>query len=146
MVHYSESSAAFAHPLRKAILISYLPAFILCIVGSAVSNHVLPGLALLPFSASALISVITLALARKQRKKRIQLPSDDGNEEDGDKAPALLSPLAIFFYDVLLATLLMVVLLFIWDKRSRDRGYVRVDTYATVPLLLGQSVTHFTSV
>ncbi|KAK0384144.1 hypothetical protein NLU13_8233 [Sarocladium strictum] len=135
MVHYSESSIAFAHASRKLILLSYIPCFVLCIVGSCVSSRVLPGLALIPFSASALLSIVTLFIARRQRKRSIQLPAGNTIDEDGGKAPVLLNAFAVFTYDVSLATSLMVVMIFIWTQDDWSRS-VEVDTFATVPLLL----------
>lgn len=141
MVHFSEASPAFAHPLRLAILISYPVAFALCVAGSEVSASPVPGLGLLPFSFSALLSAVTLLIARHHRRKRVQLPAEDDDPKKEGKAPLLLSPIAIFAYDVILATFLMVVLLFTWDNPPYARAWVVLNTYATVPLLLGH-VSH----
>jgi hypothetical protein len=141
MVHYSEASPAFAHPLRLAILVSYPVAFALCIAGSEISRSPVPGLGLLPFSFSALLSAVTLLIARHHRRKRVQLPAHDDDPKKEGKAPLLLSPIAIFAYDVILATFLMVVLLFTWDNPPYVRSWVVLNTYATVPLLLGH-VSH----
>lgn len=137
MGHYSETNIAFAHPLRKVILIAFIPGLALCTAASVVTYNPVPGLGLIPHGGSALLSIITLAIARHARKKREGTHPEvggDGDDDDDSRPPFLLSPVAIFLYDLVLAMLLLTVLIFSWIT---IRGYLALlSSYATIPLLV----------
>ncbi|KAH8179420.1 hypothetical protein LIA77_00939 [Sarocladium implicatum] len=138
MGHYSESNAAFAHPLRKTIIITFIPALALCVPASVINYSPVPGLGLIPLAGSAILSIVTLAIARKARKKRARSSNEDGGGDDDDDdnvhPPFLLSPVALFIYDVMLATFIMTVLIPTWSTYHRYEAML--TAYATMPLLV----------
>jgi hypothetical protein len=104
--------------LRQATIISFIPAFPLCLAHGVVSRQLVPAMGLLPLAGSAILAVFLLR------------PSS--------KASKLAHPAAIFSVDAVLAAGLMVTLAFTWISvgdiaKASDSV---LAAYATMPLLL----------
>ena len=102
--------------LRVATILSFIPAFPLCLAHGIVSNEVVPAFGLLPLSLS---SGLGIALLRA-------------------RSSGVPHAAAIFAADTVLAAGLMVVLVFTWiiAPHSRDAGLSMLASYATMPLII----------
>jgi hypothetical protein len=103
-------------PLRLATILSFAPAFPLCVAHGVVSHHAVPAVGLVPLAASAGVGI---ALLSRQSDRK-------------------LHPAAVLAADSVLAAALMVVLVFTWIEapRSRDAGLSMLASYATMPLIV----------
>jgi hypothetical protein len=161
------SPTTLPHPLlRKAAILSFLPALPLCITHGALSQDLVPALGLLPLFFSAAASTFLLVRARRLGKGK--QPRRDGVEgldpegaddaiqasdaEDEDEVEegvgeerggesVLTHRIVVFVVDAVLAAALMVVLVFTWIGtghvgRGNRPELAMLAAYATVPLLV----------
>jgi peptidoglycan/LPS O-acetylase OafA/YrhL len=105
-------------PLRLATVLSFVPAFPLCLAHGVASHTPVPAVGLVPLAFSAGLGV---ALLGKH----------------------LAHPAAIFGADIVLATSLMIVLVFTWieSPMSGNAGLSMLASYATIPLLVSLYVS-----
>lgn len=106
--------------LRVLTTLSFIPAFPLCVAHGVLSHLPAPAVGLVPLAVSAAGSVVL-----------IRSTADDVGGSDG-RSP---NPLAIFFFDVVTAAALMVVLVFTWITKEGTPGLSMLAAYATIPLL-----------
>jgi len=110
-------------PLRLATVLSFIPAFPLCLVHGVISHEPVPAIGLLPLAFSAAMGIVLCQ--SPQRRSRVSHPA------------------AIFTADVVLAAGLMVVLVFTWIVSPHSRYWPpsnaslsMLAAYATMPLLV----------
>ncbi|CAH0056697.1 unnamed protein product [Clonostachys solani] len=130
---------AVAHPLRWALILSYLPAFALLIAHGSLSHRVVPAIGLLPLSFSVASAIFTY---RIRSSKPAQQDEEADHDEDATTPRerfriAITHPLTIFALDILLAASLMIVLVFTWTSHTRSASLSMLAAYATIPLLIG---------
>ncbi|CAG9955176.1 unnamed protein product [Clonostachys rosea f. rosea IK726] len=129
---------AVAHPLRWALILSYLPAFALLIAHGSLSHRVVPAIGLLPLSFSVASAIFTYRIRSSK-----QQDEEADHDEDATTTPrerfriAITHPLTIFALDILLAASLMIVLVFTWTSHTRSASLSMLAAYATIPLLIG---------
>jgi hypothetical protein len=119
-----EQDWAGPRPLRLTTILSFLPAFPLCLAHGIVSHAPVPAVGLVPLAVSAAVGIALL-----QRRKPTH-------------------PAAICAADLVLAAGLMVVLVFTWitAPRSHHGGLSMLASYATIPLLVNLCVPSLTSI
>jgi hypothetical protein len=139
--------------LRKAAIISFIPALPLCITHGVLSKNIVPSLGLIPlfFSASAsvylLVAERALARAGKGKQSRgtdepdVEASPDEAQVQAEGRATGATSILThrifVFFLDLVVAASLMVVLVFSWVGVAADgrADLAMLAAYSTVPLL-----------
>jgi hypothetical protein len=106
------NSRALAHPLRRLIIFSYIPALPLCIVSGAVNKRPFPAVAIAPMTVSAILSFAFLASARESDPRSIALGRDNVRQR-------IIKPLFLAVFDALWAAGLFVMLIFSWICMDR---------------------------
>jgi hypothetical protein len=101
------NSRALAHPLRRVVIFSCLPAVPLCIVSGAVTREPLPAVAIAPMAVSAVLSFAFLASAAKSDSRPIALGRDGVRQR-------IIKPVLLFLFDAVWASGLFVLLIFSW--------------------------------
>ncbi|KAM5355533.1 hypothetical protein ACJ41O_002179 [Fusarium nematophilum] len=107
--------------LRIITIASFLPAFPLCLAHGILSHNPVPAVGLVPLALSAGGGTFLLR-ARN-------------GDEDG-RPHRLSHPVLVFVCDVILATALMVVLVFTWIGKGHSASLSMLAAYATIPLLV----------
>lgn len=112
--------------LRIVSILTFLPAFPLCVAHGVLSHHSVPAVGLVPlvFSASGAIFLL----------RRRAVRHDD--EEGSSFAAKASHPVLVFVCDIILATALMVVLVFTWIAPGGSPSLSMLAAYATIPLLV----------
>ncbi|KAK9437697.1 nucleosome binding protein [Metarhizium brunneum] len=133
----ASTTCSATSPLRILAALLFIPAFPLCLVHGILKHHPVPALGLLPQFFSIVAAAVVLGFHRK---------SDDENGEHSvegtDQPPReytlrdiIVHPVAVFCYDVALASGYMIVLVFTWITTEGPSGLSMLAAYATIPLL-----------
>lgn len=112
--------------LRIISILTFLPAFPLCIAHGVLSHHPVPAVGLVPLAFSASGAIFLL------RRRAVERGGDDDESGLGAK---LSHPVLVFVCDVVLAAALMVVLVFTWISPGGSPSLSMLAAYATIPLL-----------
>ncbi|PTB68822.1 hypothetical protein BBK36DRAFT_1157066 [Trichoderma citrinoviride] len=142
MEESSPSAAAAVRPLRIVAVASFVPSFALSIAHGVLSHKAVPAVGLVPQAVSVATSIALL------RSSASANPSGQGAEPDvesidsaGSNSSAfsvrafLTHPITVFVHDVILATSLMVVLVFTWTHHGHSASLSMLAAYATLPIL-----------
>jgi hypothetical protein len=110
--------------LRLLTILSFIPAFPLCIAHGVIASSVVPAVGLVPLALSAILGFIIVNDVKIDGK-------------------TIAHPAVVFVADSVLAAGLMVVLVFTWAKEgghswlgAGQAERAMLAAYATVPLLL----------
>lgn len=123
--------------LRIFVALLFIPAFPLCLVSGILSHHPVPALGLLPQFFSIVAAVIVVGLHRTPSGDDGEAEDRQGSQQKYSIRDIITHPLAVFWYDVLLAAGYMIVLVYTWITTSQRRstGLSMLAAYATMPLL-----------
>jgi hypothetical protein len=153
----SECETPATRNLRALAVVTFLPAFPLCLVHGIVTSQPVPAVGLVPLAFSTGTSVFLLVRGAHQRfagstaarhgihASRHRLPADRGplvEEGNSDHDPTIQMPpqrpVLVCAVDIVLATALMVVLVCTWvhNRREYSAPDAMLAAYATVPLLV----------
>ncbi|KAH8671460.1 hypothetical protein BX600DRAFT_510131 [Xylariales sp. PMI_506] len=143
--------------LRIVTVVTFVPAFPLCIAHGVLSASPVPAVGLVPLAFSAGTSLFLLVRQAKAKKSYTapllhqEGPTDDEEQgggaaaaqaggastEEGEPAAyGVAHPILVFAVDTILAAALMVVLVFTWIRASGRAEVVMLAAYATIPLLI----------
>lgn len=61
---------------------------------------------------------------------------DEGHHDASTVHGKMTHPFAVYFYDIILAASIMVVLVYTWKSSSTSAGLSMLAAYATIPLML----------
>ncbi|KAI5462134.1 hypothetical protein BGZ63DRAFT_413573 [Mariannaea sp. PMI_226] len=120
--------------LRIISILTFIPAFPLCIAHGVLSNHPVPAVGLVPLAFSASGAIFLL------RRRAVEHGSGDDEEESSRLAAKLSHPVLVFTCDVILAAAMMVVLVFTWIAPGGSPSLSMLAAYATIPLLVNFTI------
>ncbi|KAK6078070.1 hypothetical protein SCUP234_06444 [Seiridium cupressi] len=126
-----------ANGLRIVAVASFLPAFPLLLAHGIVSHSAVPATGLVPLAFSASVSLFILLRRKKQSSSESEEAEPQQEAEAEESSDGATQPVFVFAADVVLATALLIVLVFFWLKSAQFNGQqATLATYATLPLLL----------
>lgn len=140
--------AVVGRPLRIVTIVTFLPAFALCVAHGVVTGNHVPAVGLVPLAFSSGVGIFLLARHAKKRRQIEGEGGGSGEEQRHDgtgvepqlEEHSLTHSVLVFAVDAILAAALMVVLVFTWIHNSTSRRggnkMVMLAAYATIPLLV----------
>ncbi|KAK1247211.1 hypothetical protein MKX07_002120 [Trichoderma sp. CBMAI-0711] len=140
MEESSPAVAAAVRPLRIVAVASFVPSFALSIAHGVLSHKAVPAVGLVPQAVSVATSI---ALLRSTASASASGQSAEPDVESINSAGRssfsvrafLTHPITVFVHDAILATALMVVLVFTWTHHGRSASLSMLAAYATLPIL-----------
>ncbi|KAH0492498.1 hypothetical protein TgHK011_007448 [Trichoderma gracile] len=138
MEESSPSIAAAVRPLRFVAVASFVPSFALSIAHGVLSHKAVPAVGLVPQAVSVATSIALLrstASASGQSAEPDVESIDSAGRSTFSVRVFLTHPITVFVQDAILATALMVVLVFTWTHHGRSASLSMLAAYATLPLL-----------
>ncbi|KAI1342489.1 hypothetical protein F5Y15DRAFT_305773 [Xylariaceae sp. FL0016] len=132
---------ATSRTLRVVTAATFLPAFPLCLAHGIVSGSPVPAAGLVPLAFSAGVGIFLLSRRAKEQQEQRSGNVEHGEQQQPDQSPSDESqkpsrPVLVFLVDVILATAILVVLVFTWIRTSRRSDEAMLAAYATMPLLI----------
>ena len=166
MTGWTSFEARFGKLFRILTFAAFLPALPMLLAHGFLSKHLFPAIGLIPQSLSLLAGIMLLRYKLKSATSSIEssleagqtdgvatdpttsatgnaAPLQDQDEEDDhhhhDTSTVhgkMTHPFVVFFFDIILAASIMVVLVFTWKSSSTSAGLSMLAAYATIPLML----------
>ncbi|KAL6876538.1 hypothetical protein J3F83DRAFT_726160, partial [Trichoderma novae-zelandiae] len=138
MEEASSSVAAAVRPLRIVAIASFIPSFALSIAHGALSHKPVPAVGLVPQAVSVATSIALLRCSTSASGQSAE-PDVESIASAGPSAFSvrafLTHSITVFVHDVVVATALMVVLVFTWTHHGRSASLSMLAAYATLPIL-----------
>ncbi|PTB77975.1 hypothetical protein M440DRAFT_1375687 [Trichoderma longibrachiatum ATCC 18648] len=138
MEESSSSIAAAVRPLRIVAVLSFIPSFALSIAHGVLSHKAVPAVGLVPQAVSVATSIALLGSSASASRQSAEpdVESIDSASRSAFSVRAFLThPITVFIQDAILATALMVVLVFTWTHHGRSASLSMLAAYATLPIL-----------
>ncbi|KAL7939666.1 hypothetical protein V8C35DRAFT_287312 [Trichoderma chlorosporum] len=125
---------AAARPLRITAVVSFIPSLALCIAHGVLSHNPVPAVGLVPQAASVITSIALLRAGGHRPEADVESIESGGRSGISIRA-VLTHPIVVFLHDVVLASALMIVLVFTWTHHGRSASLSMLAAYATLPIL-----------
>lgn len=160
---WSSFEARFGKLFRILTFAAFIPALPMLLAHGFLSKHLFPAIGLIPQSLSLIAGIMLLRYklksaavpslesleggqtdgvasdARQQPVDTANVGEDDDDDHYRDTSTVhgkMTHPFVVFFFDIILAASIMVVLVFTWKSSSASAGLSMLAAYATIPLLL----------
>jgi hypothetical protein len=136
MEESSPAVAAAVRPLRIVAVASFVPSFALSVAHGVLSHKAVPAVGLVPQAVSVATSIALLRSTASGQSAEPDVESIDSAGRSSFSVRAFLThPITVFVHDAILATALMVVLVFTWTHHGRSASLSMLAAYATLPIL-----------
>ncbi|KAL7943271.1 hypothetical protein V8C42DRAFT_117418 [Trichoderma barbatum] len=125
---------AAARPLRIVAVASFVPSFALCIAHGVLSHNPVPAVGLVPQAVSVVTSIALLRTGGHTPDADVE-SIESGSHSGISIRTTLTHPIVVFIHDIVLASALMIVLVFTWTHHGRSASLSMLAAYATLPIL-----------